>query len=101
MAYMQYTTLPFPVTGPDVFDDVPQSEGTLYVYQSVLNAYKTAPQWKEFGNILPIDPSAVEEIKADMETNANAPIYDLNGRRLTEKPTSGYYIQGGKKYLVQ
>ena len=30
--------------------------------------------------------------------DANVPIYDLNGRRLTNKPTSGYYIQGGKKY---
>ena len=33
--------------------------------------------------------------------DANAPIYDLNGRRLTEKPKSGYYIQGGKKYFVE
>lgn len=28
-------------------------------------------------------------------------IFDLNGRQLSEKPESGYYIQGGKKYLAQ
>lgn len=28
-------------------------------------------------------------------------IYDLSGRVLTEKPATGIYIQGGKKYLVQ
>ena len=33
--------------------------------------------------------------------DANAPIYDLNGRRLSKKPKSGYYIQGGKKYFVE
>ena len=29
------------------------------------------------------------------------PIYDLTGRKLTKVPTSGYYIQGGKKYVVK
>ena len=28
-------------------------------------------------------------------------VYDLMGRRLSGKPASGYYIQGGKKYFVQ
>lgn len=29
-------------------------------------------------------------------SDSNAPIYDLSGRRLTEKPKRGLYIQGGK-----
>ena len=33
--------------------------------------------------------------------DSNAPIYDLMGRRLQQKPASGYYIQGGKKYFVK
>jgi hypothetical protein len=41
-------------------------------------------------------PSASED-----SFNPNAPIYDLMGRRLQQKPTSGYYIQGGKKYFVK
>lgn len=31
----------------------------------------------------------------------NTPINDLMGRRLQQKPASGYYIQGGKKYFVK
>ena len=28
-------------------------------------------------------------------------IYDLSGRVLSEKPSNGYYIQGGKTYLAK
>jgi len=27
-------------------------------------------------------------------------VYDLNGRRLTGKPSEGVYIQNGKKYMI-
>ena len=49
------------------------------------------------------DLPAVEEetILVNEEKEENAPIFDLMGRRLTEKPASGYYIQGGKKYFVK
>lgn len=48
------------------------------------------------------DPSAVEEVEANEKADANADdIYDLNGRRLSEKPKSGYYIQGGKTYFAE
>jgi hypothetical protein len=49
-------------------------------------------------------PTAVEEIKSSktlQATDENAPIYDLMGRRLQQKPASGYYIQGGKKFYVK
>ena len=87
----------------DVFQDVPQSTATLYVPESSLNAYKAADQWKKFGNIVGIDPTAVKEVKSNkmLKANENAPIYDLNGRKLNKRPASGYYIQGGKKYLAQ
>jgi hypothetical protein len=96
-------TINVPETGGNAFSGVLQSEGTLYVPKSSVNAYKAAEQWKEFGNIVGIDPTAVEELKSKkiLKANDNAPIYDLMGRRLTEKPASGYYIQGGKKYFVK
>jgi hypothetical protein len=31
----------------------------------------------------------------------NNHIYDLQGRRLTQKPTKGVYIQDGKKVVVK
>lgn len=45
--------------------------------------------------------TAVEDIKVNDETiNANEPIYDLSGRRV-ENPTKGFYIQGGKKFVIR
>jgi len=91
-----------PVIGKLVFDYVPQSAATLYVPASALEAYKAADQWKEFGTIIPIDPSAIDELRAsDASAGENSPIYNLNGCLLKEKPKSGFYIQGGKKYLAQ
>lgn len=46
-----------PSMGGSVFDGVPQSKATLYVPEVSLNAYKTARQWKEFGNILSVKGS--------------------------------------------
>lgn len=92
-----------PNMGSDVFFYVPLSTVTLYVPAGSVDAYKAAAQWKEFGNIVGIDPTAVEELKSNktLKANDNAPIYDLMGRRLQQKPASGYYIQGGKKYFVK
>ena len=86
-----------------VFTDSDVEYATLYVPKSSVDAYKAADQWKEFGNIVGFDPTAVEELKSNktLKANENAPIYDLMGRRLQQKPTSGYYIQGGKKYFVK
>ena len=81
-----------PVTSSDTFYDVPQSDATLYVYASAIDAYKTTEPWSLFGTILPIDeeaPYAVETLPAQGEGSAaDAPIYDMVGRRLTEKPAS-------------
>ena len=98
-----------PKTYYSTFYNVSQSDATLYVYASVIDAYKAIEPWSSFGTILPIDeedPSAVETLPASEDGTstmdaADAPIYDMVGRRLAEKPTSGIYIQGGKKYLVK
>jgi hypothetical protein len=90
-----------PETGSWVFTGVPQSTATLYVPASSLDAYKAADQWKDFGTKLPIDPTAVNTVQGSGLTVQDGEIYDLMGRRLTEKPKCGYYIQGGKKYIAQ
>lgn len=92
-----------PSMGSDVFYNSPIGHAVLYVPESSLIAYKNAAQWKDFDDILPIDPSDVDELKASevKKTGTNAPIYDLNGRRLNEKPKRGIYIQGRKKYFVE
>ena len=35
------------------------------------------------------------------EQKAINAIYDLSGRKLTEKPQKGFYIQGGRKYIAR
>ncbi|MCH5174578.1 MAG: leucine-rich repeat protein, partial [Prevotellaceae bacterium] len=55
-----------PEMGSNVFAAVPQSEVTLYVPESALEAYKAAELWKYFGRILPIgadDPNTPDTPK--------------------------------------
>ena len=48
-------------------------------------------------SVTPIDnPTGIDTLQADEA--ADTATYDLNGRRLHEKPARGFYIQGGKKY---
>ena len=43
--------------------------------------------------------TAIKSLKTS-ET-ANQAIYDLQGRRLSEVPAKGIYIQAGKKYVIK
>lgn len=40
-------------------------------------------------------------VKMEDEESEAAPMYDLQGRRLSTQPSKGLYIQKGKKYLVK
>lgn len=40
-------------------------------------------------------------LEYEAEAEQDNTIYDLSGRKLTEKPAKGIYIQGGKKYMAQ
>ena len=93
-----------PSTGLYTFRDVPQSTATLYVPAESIDAYKSTYPWSEFVTILPITPTAVESLTTDetsCKDRTDAAIYDLQGLRLNEKPTRGYYIQGSKKHFVK
>ena len=46
-----------------------------------------------FGNITGIQNAAVEGV------NANAPLFDLSGRRVVKAVKGGIYIQNGKKFV--
>ena len=99
------TTVPVPDTAADAFKSIALDEATLYVWAEVIDAYKATEPWSGFGQILPIDPLAVEEVKSSMVNGQcsmdNDAWYDINGRRLSGKPASGYGIRGGKIYFVK
>ena len=78
--YKNYPSVPVPPNTSDfAFEDFPLSEATLYVYQDVIDAYKVLSPWCEFGQILPIDPSGVKEVKFGEASSSdeNAPIFLL------------------------
>ena len=70
---------------------------TLYVPNGTIEKYKATEGWKDFANIVEGTPAGITSVTLEKET-PNAPIYDLNGRRLTE-PQKGINIIGGKKIL--
>lgn len=94
-----------PSLGSYVFLASPQSIATLYVPSNTVKAYKSAQQWKDFRNILPIEDNA-DGLEGNLgaeedNTETNTPVYDLMGRKLRWKPASGYYIQKGKVYQIK
>ena len=54
---------------------------TLYVPEEAIEAYKTAPEWKNFKNILPIK-DGVSDVTTDDAQVVATEYHDLYGRRL-------------------
>ena len=73
--------------------------GTLYVPKGSKVWYEADDDWNNFRNIVEGTPTGITRVTSDKET-PNAPIYDLNGRRLTE-PKKGINIIEGKKVLIK
>lgn len=61
---------------------------TLHVPASSLEKYKTALRWSDFCNIVPITGTSVKDIPFSGKSN----YFDLQGRRLPQKPTQGINI---------
>ena len=76
------------------------SSATLYVPVGSKDAYLAADYWKEFGNIVEMDFTAIEDIPADDALHGvNDVYYDLRGRCVSEPTKGGIYIHNGKKVL--
>ncbi len=76
------------------------SSATLYVPVGSKEAYQAADYWKEFGNIVEMDFTAIEDIPADDALHGvNDVYYDLRGRCVSEPTKGGIYIHNGKKVL--
>lgn len=84
----------------DAFQGSPIEQASLYVPVSKIEQYKSLEPWKNFGNIIPVD-DAVGVVSAHKDCSDTTIKYDLQGRRLMQKPTKGVYIQDGKKVVVK
>lgn len=86
-----------PETGIDVFKDCPIASATLHVPAGSVDLYKTASPWKEFGKIVALTTTLVNSILNGQPYVSNQSYFDLQGRRLADKPVRGIYIEDGKK----
>lgn len=84
------------------FDDLYR---TLHLYpgsKAKYDAHQYTKNWiKYFDNVVEdLEPTGIHSVTLDKKP-ANAAIYDLNGRRITEAMKKGVYIKNGKKISVK
>jgi hypothetical protein len=93
-----YATTP-PSTPAYLFSSNP----VIHVYASSLSAYK-ASSWAQYGKIVG-DLDNFTSIEQPSEEpaidDANAPVYDLMGRKVTNLIPGVIYIRGGKKFIAK
>lgn len=71
-----------PNTADNVFYHIDVAKSTLYVPEASIEAYKAASPWKDFGNILAIETSAIADVKTG-DAGVSA-IYTLDGKHATD-----------------
>ena len=70
-----------PETSGSAFEDYMYDRATLYVPEEAIEAYKTAPEWKNFKTIMPIK-DGVSDVTTDGAQVVATEYHDLYGRRL-------------------
>lgn len=94
-----HAATPPALNGPYIFSSKP----TIHVYKASLSAYK-ASVWAEYGTIVgDLDKyTSIELPQEEVETNdADAPMYDLSGRRVKELKAGKIYVRKGKKFIAK
>ena len=99
----------YPNTGPFGTYDDPNWHGMspdtpLYVPKGTGDLYRSTWGWSYFKNIIETDdfPSlSVSGIDVDGGEEADAPVYDLMGRRVDSPQPGQIYIRAGKKFTVK
>ena len=87
-----------PNTASNAFAKTPITSATLHVPASAIEAYKTNEPWRNFGKIVTLT-TQVNSILND-EPSVSGQNYDLQGRKLPNKPSRGIYIEDGKKKVM-
>ena len=88
---------PFNLTEP-ICDEETYSHTTLYVPAGTKRKY-TAARWTDFRRIVELEKSSVGDAISESTTAIPSTAYDLQGRRLADKPQKGMYIKDGRKYV--
>ena len=75
--------------------------GNYPLLVSVYDGDKCIFDIEEFGSIVATSVRDIPKATNERNISPDAPIYDLQGRRLSAMPQKGVYIQNGKKKLVK
>lgn len=99
--YMRHKEAPYWISWCVFANKSEQLTRTLHLYPGSKAKYDAHPYtqyWiKYFDNVVEdLEPTGIHSVTLDKKP-ANAAIYDLNGRRITEAMKKGIYIQNGKK----
>ena len=99
--YMRHKEAPSWITWCVFASKNPSLSRTLHLYkgcEAKYRAYQYTQNWiKYFDNVVEdLEPTGIHSVTLDKKP-ANAAIYDLNGRRITEAMKKGVYIKNGKK----
>ncbi len=103
-----------PTTGNDVWYKDVRDKATLYVPEGTKSDYEAAPIWKDFQNIVEMDPTGIESVADEglnivaengnivvngVKGNVNMKVYNVSGQLVYDGgastvnvPTSGIYI---------
>ncbi|MBO7119734.1 MAG: leucine-rich repeat protein [Bacteroidaceae bacterium] len=96
------------LTPPTLSDYIFNSNPTIHVYPSALEAYQNS-RWADFGTIVGdltdemIDgiEAVHEEEMVNGQRSMTNEVYDLLGRRVSDPKPGRIYIRGGKKIMVK
>ena len=99
--YMRHKEAPYWISWCVFANKSEQLTRTLHLYpgsKAKYEAHQYTKNWiKYFDNVVEdLEPTGIHSVTLDKKP-ANAAIYDLNGRRITEAMKKGVYIKNGKK----
>lgn len=89
-----------PTNGTVGFYHPSSSAISLAAFKAYIASSSVSTGGEVKGLSLDLDGEATSINAVETETNSNAPIYDLSGRRVV-KAAKGLYIQGGKKVFLK
>ena len=73
---------------------------TLHVPASALEVYRSTKPWSEFGSIVAIEGTGIEQVTWDKSQVTSEEWYTLEGIRVAQ-PRKGIYIHNGKKIILK